>query len=268
MVYDYFPFVTCIKYDMNIILLGSGNVAAVLGRKFFKAGHHILQVAGRNSKDASALAYEWKTDSTNYSGPIKKSADVYIIAVSDQAIMEVTEGLRFPGKVVAHTAASVSKDVLKNVSEHYGVFYPLQSLRKDAKTIPDIPFFIDGNDTVTVSSLENLAHSISKQPVHITGDKDLAKLHLAAVFANNFTNHLLALTQDYCEKEGIVFDELRPLMQETIKRLELTDPKKMQTGPALRHDDTVIAKHLAMLEKYPQLKEIYTVLTKSIQQLK
>jgi predicted short-subunit dehydrogenase-like oxidoreductase (DUF2520 family) len=251
---------------MNIILLGSGNVASVLGRKFYKAGHHILQVASRNSKAASALAYEWKTYSTNYSGPIKKNADLYIIAVSDHAIAEVTEGLHFPGKIVAHTAASVSKDVLKNISEHYGVFYPLQSLRKDSKNTPEIPFFIDGSDAHTLAALEKLAHSISTTPVHKANDEDRAKLHLAAVFASNFTNHLLALAQDYCEKEGIDFNELRPLIMETMKRLELDDPKNMQTGPAARNDEAVIAKHLAMLEKYPHLKQVYTNLTASIRQ--
>ena len=125
---------------MEIVIIGSGNVAAVLGRKFKAAGHNILQVISRNASAASALAYEWDTESANYISLINKMADVYIIAVSDDAIDNVVTDLRLPGKVVAHTAASVSKEILKNVTAHYGVFYPLQSLRKDMTILPEIPF--------------------------------------------------------------------------------------------------------------------------------
>ena len=97
---------------MNIVMIGSGNTAAVLGRKFYAAGHHILQVVGRNTMAASALAYEWDTVSTNYQSPINRNADVYIIAVSDEAIDDITADLRLPGKVVAHTAAAVPKEIL------------------------------------------------------------------------------------------------------------------------------------------------------------
>src|SRR5690349_6915651 len=118
---------------MDIVIIGSGNVAAVLGRKFKAAGHHILQVIGRNAKAASELAYEWETKSANYLSLVNKHAEVYIIAVADDAINSVAAELKLKDKVVAHTAGSVSKDVLKNVSDHYGVFYPLQSLRKETK---------------------------------------------------------------------------------------------------------------------------------------
>jgi len=108
---------------MDIVIIGSGNVAAVLGRKFKAARHQILQVASRNASEASRLAYEWDTESTNYLIMINKKADIYIIAVPDDAITEIISELKLPAnKVVAHTAASVSKEVLKNVSEHYGVF--------------------------------------------------------------------------------------------------------------------------------------------------
>ena len=126
---------------MDIVILGSGNVAAVLGRKFKAAGHNILQIVSRNASVASKLAYEWDTESTNYSSIINRNADFYLIAVSDDAIHEVVDALKLPKKVVAHTAASVSKDVLKNVSDHYGVFYPLQSLHKEDINPPEAPIF-------------------------------------------------------------------------------------------------------------------------------
>src|SRR5712671_3629916 len=145
---------------MDIVIIGTGNVAAVLGRKFRSAGHHILQVVGRNAAAASALAYEWNTMSTNYISAINRNAEIYLIAVTDEAIADVIRELKLPGKIVAHTAASVPKEVLKKVTEHYGVFYPLQSLSKDMKNLPDMPIFFDGSDDLTKRKLETLAHSI------------------------------------------------------------------------------------------------------------
>jgi predicted short-subunit dehydrogenase-like oxidoreductase (DUF2520 family) len=251
---------------MDIVIIGSGNVAAVLGRKFRAAGHHILQVASRNASAASALAYEWNTVSTNYLSAINRNAEVYIIAVSDNAIEVVIKELKLPGKVVAHTAASVPKEILKSVTGHYGVFYPLQSLRKDMKELPDMPIFFDGSDEKTKKSLEKLAHSISKVQVVEAGDDARLKLHVAAVVVSNFTNHLYALAQDYCLKEGLDFKQLLPLIKETASRIETISPKEAQTGPAIRHDKETIQKHIELLKDHPQLKNIYLLLTESIQQ--
>ena len=253
---------------MDIVIIGSGNVAAVLGRKFIAAGHDILQVVGRNSTAASELAYEWNTVSTNYQSPITDKADVYIIAVSDNAIDDVTDNLRLPGKVVAHTAASVPKEVLKNVTEHFGVFYPLQSLRKDMKSLVDTPIFFDGSTAKTKKMLEKLAHSIAEEKVVEAGDDARLKLHVAAVVVSNFVNHLYTLAEDYCKKEGLDFKQLLPLIEETASRLKDTSPQKAQTGPAIRHDADTIHKHLELLQQHPQLKNIYVLLTESIQQVK
>src|SRR5687767_10270773 len=171
---------------MDIVILGSGNVAAVLGRKFKAAGHTILQIVSRNASVASQLAYEWDTESTNYSSIINRNADVYIIAVSDDAIDDVVADLQLPRKVVAHTAASVSKDVLKNVSDHYGVFYPLQSLRKEMPGLPDTPLIVDGSDEKAKKTLEAFAHSISQEQVEVSDDDKRRKLHIAAVMVSNF----------------------------------------------------------------------------------
>lgn len=253
---------------MDIVIIGSGNVAAVLGRKFKAAGHTILQVVARNSKAASALAYEWDTVSTNYKSQTNKKADVYIIAVSDEAIDTIISEFRLPGKVVAHTAASVPKEVLKNVTNHYGVFYPLQSLRKDMTTLPDIPIFFDGSDAKTKTILEQLAHSISAEKVVEAGDDARLKLHVAAVIVSNFVNHLYSLAEDYCRKEGLDFKQLLPLIEETASRIKDISPGQTQTGPALRHDSETIHKHLELLKNHPQLKNIYLLMTESIQHTK
>lgn len=250
---------------MNIVIIGTGNTATVLGKKFKEAGHRIVQVFGREASAASKLAYQFDTESTNYWSVIRKDADVYIVAVADDAIHDVAKHVRVPGKVVAHTAASVKKDILKPMSHHYGVFYPLQSLRKDMSQLPEIPVFIDASDDVARKKLEQLAHSVSKEQVVLADDDKRAKIHVAAVLVGNFTNHLYKLAEDYCKKEGIDFKQLIPLIEETALRLKTISPSEAQTGPAIRHDEATINQHLVLLEKYPQLKLIYEVITKSIQ---
>ena len=249
---------------MEIVIIGSGNAAAVLGRKFKAAGHHISQVVSRKASAASKLAYEWDTESTNYWSLVNKAADVYIIAISDDAIEEVIADLKLPGKVVAHTAASVSKDVLKNVSNHYGVFYPLQTLRQEISTLPDAPIFFDGNDETARKILESLALSVAPGHVKQAGDAERFKMHVAAVFVNNFVNHLYVLAEDYCKKEGIDFNELLPLIKETADRIKSISPAKAQTGPAARNDEATIQKHLELLKDYPQLEKVYEFMTESI----
>lgn len=250
---------------MDIVIIGSGNVAAVLGRKFKAAGHTIAQIVSRNASSASALAYEWDTESANYISLLQKNADVYIIAVPDDAIAEVVSDLRLPGNVVAHTAASVPKEILKDVSDHYGVFYPLQSLRKEMTTLPDVPIFIDGSDEKARGKLEALAHSIADEKVLLAGDDDRLRLHVAAVVVSNFTNHLYALAEEYCRKEGLHFKQLLPLIEETATRIRNVSPRQAQTGPAIRHDKETIQKHIDLLKDHPQLKNIYLLMTESIQ---
>lgn len=249
---------------MEIVIIGSGNVAAVLGRKFKTAGHNIIQIFSRNASAASSLAYEWDTESTNYISLINKNADVYIIAVNDDAIPQLAKELLLPGKVVAHTAASVPKDALKDISSHYGVFYPLQSLRKEMTILPEVPVFYDGSDEMTRKMLESLARSIVVEKVTEAGDDARQKLHVAAVLVSNFANHLYALAEDYCKKECLDFRQLLPLVEETALRLRNVSPKEVQTGPAVRQDDQTIQKHLDILKDHPHLQQLYRQMTESI----
>jgi len=253
---------------MNIVIIGTGNVASVFGKAFKMAGHTILQIVGRDSMAASRLAYELDTFSTNYWSQLDKTADVYIIAVSDNSIATVANELKLTGKIVAHTAAAVPKDVLKNVSEHYGVFYPLQSLRKEMAELPVFPVFVDGSDSKTKVALEKLARSIAGEKVAVAGDADRLKLHIAAVFVNNFTNYLYTLAEEYCKKEGLDFKLLQPIIEETALRTKSASPGDVQTGPAIRHDSETIQKHLLMLQQYPKLQQVYKFLSDSIEDLK
>jgi len=248
---------------MNIVIIGTGNTASVLGRKLKAAGHCIVQVYGRNSKDASELAYELATESTNYWNVVNKEADIYILAVSDIAIGEIVRELHFPGKIIVHTAASVSKFILDKSSEHYGVFYPLQSLRKEIQVLPDIPMIIDASDPTTLDQLKILAMTISDS-VTVADDEQRKKIHLAAVFCNNFVNHLYTLAENYCNKEGIDFKLLMPLIKETAGRVEFVSPGISQTGPAVRNDYATMEEHLKMLDAYPEMKNLYVLLSQSI----
>ena len=215
---------------MEIVIIGTGNTAAVLGRKFKAAGHHIVQVFGRNASAASALAYELETESTAYWSVVNRQADIYILAVSDIAIEEMISALQLPDKTIVHTAASVSKDVLQRATTHYGVLYPLQSLRKNTPYLPDIPIIIDASDAQTFENLTVLAGSISEQVI-VAGDEQRAKLHLAAVFCNNFVNHLFTLMQEYCKAEGLDFELLKPLIRETALRIESLAPGRCTNRP-------------------------------------
>lgn len=250
---------------MDIVIIGTGNTATVLGKKLMVAGHRIVQVFGRNSSEASELAYALNTESTNYWNVVNRTADLYILAVSDIAVEEVFRELPLLDKTVVHTAASVSKDVLKNGAEHYGVLYPLQSLKKDSGYLPEIPVLIDASDKPTLHLLDVLAHTFSDRVME-AGDEVRVKLHLAAVMVNNFTNHLYTLVEAYCRSEDLDFYLLLPLIKETAARLDVVGPSKSQTGPALRGDEATLKKHLAILENYPQLKKIYALMSDSIRQ--
>ena len=249
---------------MKIVIIGSGNVATVLGRKIKNAGHHVLQVYSRNLIHATQLASGLNCSPTDDWNTIDPEAEIYLIALQDGAIAEAAKMLVHKG-LMLHTAGAVSKEILKTCSANYGVLYPLQSLRKEKKDYQNIPLLIDGNTVDNLTLIEEFAHSISAS-VQKANDEYRLKLHLGAVFVNNFTNHLYSLTATYCQKENISFKLLKPLIEETATRLQNYDPRLVQTGPAIRNDQETIEKHLQLLVDHPQLKYIYEIMTMSIQQ--
>ena len=250
---------------MNIVIIGTGNTATVLGKKLKAAGHHILQVFGRDNFAASELAYELETESTNYWNVVNPTADMYLLAVSDVAVEEVFRELHLADKLVVHTAASVPLHALKGKSKRYGVLYPLQTLKKEVSKLPETPILIDASDEKTLDLLQVLARSVSDR-VFVAGDEKRLKMHLAAVMVNNFPNHLYALVENYCVKEGLDFGMLLPMIRETAMRLETVSPALTQTGPAVRNDTPTISKHRGLLDAYPQLKKVYELFTESIVQ--
>lgn len=249
---------------MRVVIIGAGNVASVLGRRIKKAGHDIIQVISRSYGSAKELADELGCSaSTNFS-ELDKTGELFLIAMSDNALNDLKEKINVGDKLVVHTAGSINKDVLKDVSTNYGVLYPLQSLRKENKdeTVV-IPLLIDGINDYSIRQINEFAISISPV-VSYTQDEQRLKLHVGAVLTNNFTNHLYCLALEYCEKENIDFKLLQPLIGETAARLKDHSPCDMQTGPAARKDVLTLDKHLRLLTTHPKLRTLYLRMTDSI----
>ncbi len=248
---------------MKVVLIGSGNVATVLGRLIKSAGHEIVQVFSRSIIHAGILGKELQCNFIDKAANINKSADIYLFALSDDALFELEKHFHFGNKLTMHTTGSVSKNVLERVSNNYGVLYPLQSLRKELKSIPEIPLLIDANNAETLATITSFAKTISSE-VRETTDAQRAKLHVSAVVVNNFTNHLFTLAANFCREEYVDFKLLLPLIQETAERIQNYSPNDMQTGPAIRNDTVTLDKHFKLLSNYPKLKYIYIKMTESI----
>jgi predicted short-subunit dehydrogenase-like oxidoreductase (DUF2520 family) len=251
---------------MRTVIIGSGNTATVLGKKILSADHEILQVSGRNRESVEELARNLSCNFTTDLNQLDRMADLYIIAIADDAIAEVAGGLNLDKKLVVHTAGSVSMDVLKTCSRNYGILYPLQSLRKEIETVPEIPFLVDGNTPDDLAVISEFAGTLSPV-VSKANDEQRLKIHLAAVIVSNFTNHLYTLADSYCREENLDFNMLLPLISAMAERIRFFEPATVQTGPALRQDTRTIDKHLELLSAHPQLKEFYTLFTRSIGQM-
>ncbi len=247
---------------MTVAIIGSGNVATVLGKLIQKKGHRIVQVVSRKVEHAAVLAKELHTRHASHLNDLL-TADIYIIAVPDAVIPKIAAEMHAPGKIVVHTSGSVSMDVLCDVTEYYGVLYPLQSLRRESNRVPAIPLLVNAVNHHTIEDLSSFALTLSPT-VHFADEQQRLNLHTAAVIVSNFTNYLYALAKKFCEDEATDFSLLYPLIEEVAGRLRENDPATMQTGPAVRGDISTIEKHLSLLSAYPELKKIYQVLSESI----
>lgn len=264
--FDFFQPLKLYVEKVSITLIGTGNTATVLGKCLKRAGHRIVQVMGRSDEATRKLAEIVEANAIELGTAIDKNADIVLLAVSDSAMATVASQVNFPSQsIVVHTAASVSKDVLKEKAAQYGVFYPLQSLKKEVERLPEIPIVVDANDAKTLVKLQLLAQSLTTK-VFTADDEQRLKLHMAAVMVNNFTNHLYALVENYCQQEGLDFSILFPLIRETASRLQEISPGQAQTGPAIRNDMATIEKHLSLLQHHHRLSDVYTLFTESIRQ--
>jgi hypothetical protein len=248
---------------MDIVLIGSGNVATIFGRKSFAAGHRIIQVYNHHRSGAEELAKRLEAKATDTFSSIVKNADMMIIALRDEAISPFVLALGPVKSIVSHTAGALPMNEIRNASDQYGVLYPLQSLRREIATIPPLSILVDGNGPETTARLKEFASSIAEMVIE-ADDRIRLQYHLAATIVNNFTNHLFALAASYCENENISFAVLQPLIEETVIRLRSVSPDQVQTGPALRDDQATLNKHRHLLEPYPVLLKFYNLFTEEI----
>jgi len=245
---------------ISMVLLGSGNVAQHLITAFSNSSAiDLIQVVARNPKSIQHLIASDKICSDYRE--IKK-ADVYLIAVSDNAIAEVSSHLPFENRFVAHTSGSMGLEIL-DAKNRRGVFYPLQTFTKNkAVNFKEIPICLESEQPTDYPTLEQMAKTISDVYQLISSEQRKA-LHVAAVFVCNFVNHLYQMGADICEDNNLSFELLKPLIVETAQKVQTLAPTAAQTGPAKRKDTQTINNHLRFLSDDNQ-KELYQLLTKSI----
>lgn len=249
---------------MRIVFIGSGNIATFFAPGLKKVGHEIVQVYSRNIVHAQFLAEKTMSLATDQLADLTQDADVYILAVKDDALAEVAGQVHFPGKVVIHCAGALPLDLLTTVSEHAAVIWSLYSIKAGNLPKSDhVPLIVEGHTDIAVSVAEQLAHDLSDN-VLLTDFVQRKILHLNAVFANNFTNHLLAIAQKLCEEYKLPFPILYPIIRQTIDQISYINPSESQTGPAIRGDNVTVTEHLKLLQKYPDWQELYSKLTDSI----
>jgi predicted short-subunit dehydrogenase-like oxidoreductase (DUF2520 family) len=254
---------------MKTALIGSGNVAWHLGKALQAAGHEIVAVYSPTKTHRIELADQLSPAIPVASPDLSQTgARLVLIAVPDAALADVASSLKVSqGTIVAHTSGSQPMTVLQGIAgARLGVFYPLQTFSKSKPVnFKAIPVLLEAQEEETLQVLQKVAASITKQ-VHLVDSQKRKQLHLAAVFACNFTNHLLGISRQLLEQAQLPAALLQPLIQETIAKAMLEHPFAVQTGPAVRYDQNVIEAHLHMLQERPLYQQLYQLLTQSIQE--
>lgn len=229
---------------MNIAIIGKGRVATHLSQALASAGHVIVMCGGRKRIQA-----------------VPEDADAVVLAIKDAAIADVAREFADSKALVLHTSGSVPMDAIP--SARRGVMYPMQTFSMArAVDFRHIPLFLEVSSPSDADTLERLASSISDTCIYLDGNKRKT-LHLAAVLCCNFVNHLFELSHDVMAEQNIPFRTLFPLIEETFAKIHTLTPHEAQTGPALRWDEEVMARHMDMLHD-PRHKEIYRLMSESI----
>ncbi|HEX8039890.1 MAG TPA: DUF2520 domain-containing protein [Chryseosolibacter sp.] len=252
---------------MNVSIIGSGNLAWHLAPALDNTDFPVKEVYSRNQKNAKALAerlYHGEAmDSLDFSS---SPSSIFIIAVSDDVIADVVAQLVLPrDAILIHTSGAQPLDILvPAATARIGVFYPLQSFTKNRKIdFREIPFFIESDDAETEGILVRMAKALSRNVHKISAGQRLA-LHVAAVFASNFTNHMIAVSRDIMKESELDFEWMKPLVAETISKCLALGPDKAQTGPARRGDLEILDKHMEFLRHDEALSEIYKVISQHL----
>lgn len=252
---------------MTYYIIGTGNTAWFLATRLAKAGHICKGIYGRNPKHATQLAAGIKAPVLHNITDVKDDADCCILAITDHAITDVAANFKFEHTTLIHTAGSLSRMILEPYAAHAGVLWPIYSLVKDNLPLHrEVPVTIKGSTDHAETLLQQLAASITD--IYYTVSWEQRQwLHLCAVLCNNFTNHLMAVSEQVCKKQQVPFSLLFPIVSQTAERIRNASPKVLQTGPARRGDTVTIEKHLELLAQNPDWQELYKVITTSIDKM-
>lgn len=248
---------------MKIIFIGAGNLATCLSMEMFRVGMTIGQVYSRTEENARTLASRLNCGWTNSVEEIQEDGDIYIFSVKDSALEEILSRMKPNGGLWVHTAGSVPMEIFKPYTSRYGVFYPLQTFSKGRTVLFDkIPVFWESATEEDGKILVKIANSLT-ETVHFLSSEKRKSVHLAAVFACNFANHMYVIAEKVLQEQDIPYSVLLPLVEETAAKLNILSPLAAQTGPAIRFDENIIRQQEAMLnnERY---REIYRMLSLSI----
>jgi len=244
----------------NIILVGAGNVSTHLGIALKNCNYKIVQVYSRSNENAKKLAQKINTDFTNDLTQLKE-ANLIIVSVNDDAISDILSQLK--NTAIVHTSGSIGLDVFNNNFSDCGVFYPIQTFNKEVDVnISEVPFCIEGNSLHFQNQLTQIAKRISNNVV-IMDSEQRKQLHIAAIFACNFSNHMYSIADDLLAEKNIDFELLLPLIKQTITKLEKNKPKTVQTGPAKRKNKKIIQEHIDLIQE-KEIKELYKKISANI----
>ena len=248
---------------MKIALVGAGRVATCMGPRLKEAGHTIVCVYSRTLSNAQELAGRLGAPAFDSLGQLP-GADVYLVMLSDDALVQLTPAI-VTGREKAlflHTAGSVPMDLWKDAgAQRYGVLYAMQTFSKGADIDwPQVPVFVEGCNPAELSVVMALASDLSGKVAELSS-KGRKKLHVAAVFTCNFSNHMYTIGEQLLATEGVPFSVMLPLVRETARKVESMSPQDAQTGPAVRGDRKVIDEHLQLLKDYPEYAELYRLIS-------
>lgn len=255
---------------MRIVWIGAGNVATHLSMALAQADHETLQVFSRTIDSASILAERLGCMATDRAEEIVPNADVYILSIKDDAIDDLIEQAlpRCEDALFVHTAGSVPMNVFQPYVRHYGVLYPMQTFsRTKPVDFKEIPVFLEASDEDAMKRLRELATSCTEKIYELSSDRR-KQLHLAAVFVCNFVNGCYAMAEDLLKAQGLPFEIMLPLIDETARKVHSLSPLMAQTGPAARGDVEVMKHQIALLEDLPEMQELYKTMSRCIYRLK
>jgi predicted short-subunit dehydrogenase-like oxidoreductase (DUF2520 family) len=250
-----------------MVICGAGNVATHLGLAFSEKGIRIRQVISQTEMHARRLANLLDCNYTTNPAELDNSADIVLLALSDSALVPFLNQTGHLSQLIIHTSGSTSLATLEPYSSRTGVLYPLQTFTRDVPlSISEVPFFIEAASDDDLVLIRQLATALSEKVYGCSSD-DRLKLHLAAVFCNNFSNHMMAVAQELLENSNLSFNHLKPLIEETARKISMIGPMKAQTGPAIRQNNELIGLHEQMLADFPDYQKIYTFVSNSIQKM-